>query len=283
MSAERERPEVRALVLSGYGLNCEEETEYVLRLAGAVAQRVHINELIAAPDRLAEFQIFAFIGGFAWADDHGAGVILATKLRHHLGEQLLRFVESGRFVIGICNGFQAVVNLGLLPAFEPGTFRREVALTYNDCAHYRDQWVHLRVETSPCVAMQGIERLDLPVRHAEGKFIASPEVLERLAANRQIVLRYARHDGSAAGGAFPWNPNGSLDDIAGICDPTGRVFGLMPHPEAFNHYTNHPDWTRRARSDAALPRSAGITAQEEGEGVQLFRNLVRAARATLFG
>ncbi len=264
------RTDVRVLVLTGYGLNCDYETEYAFRLAGATAVRVHINDLISGRERLTDYRIMAFIGGFAWADDHGAGVILATKLRHHLGEELRAFVRAGGYVIGICNGFQALVNLGLLPGFEMGSFEREVALTYNDCGNFRNQWVHLRALGSPCAFTRDIERIDLPVRHAEGKFVASPETLERLAAGKQIVLKYAKPDGTPAKGAMPWNPNGSLEDIAGICDPTGRIFGLMPHPEAFNHATNHPDWTRHR-----VLGSARMNA--EGEGIKLFRNVVAVA------
>lgn len=261
---------IRALILGGYGLNCDGETEHVFRQAGADAQRVHINELISGRVKLADFHIFAFIGGFAWADDHGAGVVLATKLRRYLGDEILRFIDAGRFVIGICNGFQALVNLGILPGFEPGSFRREVALTYNDCGNFRDQWVHLRMEESPCVFRAGDAQFELPVRHAEGKFVAAPEVIDRLRENRQIVLRYALPNGEPATGSFPWNPNGSQDDIAGICDPSGCVFGLMPHPEAYNHETNHPDWTRR--------RWAGAEPGGEPPGVTLFRNAVAAAQ-----
>jgi phosphoribosylformylglycinamidine synthase len=263
---------VRALVLTGYGLNCDYETQHVFQLAGAQADRVHINELIAGRVRLEEYHILALIGGFAWADDHGAGVILATKLRHHLGDAILEFVRAGRLVIGICNGFQALVNLGLLPGFKAGSFRREVALAYNDCGNFRDQWVHLRVEETPCVFTRGLTHIDLPVRHGEGKLVAAPEVLARMEENGQVVMRYALPDGSPARGAFPWNPNGSLLDIAGICDPSGRIFGVMPHPEAYNHFTNHPDWTRRkwaARGEEAP--------SEDGEGVAIFRNAVREA------
>ncbi len=269
---------VQVLLPAGYGLNCDTETAHAFRLAGAEPRPVHLNELIARPELLMQAHILAFIGGFAWADDHGAGVVLATKLRHHLGDALLRFIGSGRFVIGICNGFQALVNLGLLPGFARGAFRREVALAYNDCHNYRDQWVHLRVEDSPCAATRGLTRIELPVRHAEGKFVAPPQVLEQLKRGRQIVLRYALPDGEPAQGAFPWNPNGSLHDVAGICDPTGRIFGLMPHPEGYNHFTNHPDWTRWIWG---LPRERAAGGSdvppEEGDGVMLFRNLVRAA------
>ncbi len=270
---------VRALVLSGYGLNCELETEYALRVAGAEPERVHINDLVARRVALSDFHILAFIGGFAWADDHGAGVILATKLRHHLGDDILGFIAGGGLVIGICNGFQALVNLGLLPGFEAGRFKREAALTYNDCGTFRDQWVHLRAAPSPCVFTRGLDRIDLPMRHAEGKFVASPETLERLGAQKQIVLRYAMPDGRPARGAFPWNPNGAMDDIAGICDPSGRVFGLMPHPEAYNHQTNHPDWTRW-HPDAEPPERRALL-DREGEGIALFRNAVEEVESAL--
>jgi phosphoribosylformylglycinamidine synthase subunit PurQ / glutaminase len=266
----------RALVLGGYGLNCDYETEHAFRLAGAVTERVHINQLISGARRLAEFDVMAFIGGFAWADDHGAGVILATKLRRHLEADLERFIADGRYVIGICNGFQALVNLGLLPAMGGARFEREVALTYNDCGNFRDQWVHLRVEASSCVFSRGLTHLELPVRHAEGKLVADPDTLARLEEGRQVVLRYARPDGSVAGGEFPYNPNGSMNDIAGICDPSGRVFGLMPHPEAFTHFTNHPDWTRQAWSDAAGARPAD--SEQSGAGLLFFENVVKAAR-----
>lgn len=270
---------VRALILSGYGLNCDYETEHAFRLAGAEPERVHINDLIAGYARLSDFHIMAFIGGFAWADDHGAGVILATKLRHHLGEELLRFVDQGRYVIGICNGFQALVNLGLLPGFATSGFKREVALTYNDSGNFRNEWVRLRIEDSPCVFTKGITRIDLPIRHAQGKFVVHPDILARLQEGHQIVLRYAREDGRPAKGKFPWNPNGSVDDIAGICNPTGRIFGLMPHPEAFCSMTNHPDWTRMLWKAPVEEREA--LARGEGAGVKIFRNVVRSAEKAL--
>ena len=264
----------RALVLTGYGLNCDYETAHVFRLAGAEPVKVHINDLIGGQVSLQDFQIMAFIGGFAWADDHGAGVILATKLRRHLESELSDFISRGNYVIGICNGFQALVNLGLLPGGEGGLLKREVALTYNDCGNFRDQWVHLKVEPTACVFAQGPGHIELPVRHAEGKFVADPETLARLEANKQIVLRYATPGGEAAQGAFPLNPNGSQNDIAGICDITGHVFGLMPHPEAYHHYTNHPDWTRRA----CAPGQPRIPEDEAGAGMAFFTSVVEAAR-----
>jgi len=263
---------VKALVLTGFGLNCDGETAYALEKAGARAERVHLNSLIRKDKRLDRYRILVLGGGFSWADEHGAGVILAARLKNRLGEELLGFVEKGNLVLGICNGFQVLANLGLLPGLEPGGFRREVALAANDCGEFRDQWVHLSVsEDSPCVFTREIHRLELPVRHGEGKFYAEPSVMEPLAANGQIVLRYAMPDGDPARGAFPFNPNGSLEDAAGICDLTGRVFGLMPHPEAFNHATNHPDWTWQREK----ARHSGWHWDAEGAGIRIFRNAVQ--------
>jgi phosphoribosylformylglycinamidine synthase len=234
----------RVLVLAGYGLNCDYETEFAFEKSGAQAKRVHINSLISKEVSLTDFHILAFVGGFSWADDHGAGVIQAVRLKYNLGREILDFVEGGRLVIGICNGFQALVNLGLLPGLENDYTKRTVALTYNDSGNFRNAWVRVAANPkSPCVFTKGLGVVDMPIRHGEGKFFAEQDILDKLGENNQIALTYANLDGSPAQGKFPQNPNGSLLDIAGICDPTGRVFGLMPHPEAFIHPTNHPRWT----------------------------------------
>ncbi len=235
---------VKVLVLTGYGLNCDYETAFGFELAGASADRVHINALIDGPANLEKYHIVAFIGGFSWGDDHGAGVVQAIRFKTKLGDQLIDFVEKGNLVIGICNGFQTLVNLGLLPGIDGDYTTRSVALTYNDCGNFRDDWVFLKVNpASHCVFTQGLDRMELPIRHGEGKFYAETAAIDRLFEKSQVALQYAMPDGAPAGGTFPFNPNGSLRDIAGICDQTGRVFGLMPHPEAFNHPTNHPNWT----------------------------------------
>ncbi|MFA9433296.1 MAG: phosphoribosylformylglycinamidine synthase subunit PurQ, partial [Deltaproteobacteria bacterium] len=265
-----------ALVLTGYGLNCDRETAHAFELAGAEAHRIHINQLLMGEEigqsaRLEDYQILAFIGGFSWGDDHGAGVLLATKLLYNIGEQILGFIEAGNLVIGICNGFQALVNLGLLPGLDGDYRSRRVALIGNDCGSFRDQWVNLTVEEdSVCVFTRGLKNLELPIRHGEGKFYAEKPVIGRLLEQNQVVLRYAGSEGNPAGGSFPENPNGSLEDIAGICDPTGRVFGLMPHPEAYNHWTNHPNWTRFKERF----RRGGESYPQEGYGIQIFRNAV---------
>ena len=263
---------IKALVLTGYGLNCDMETSYALELAGAFADRVHINAIIDGSVRVDDYQILVFGGGFSWGDDHGAGVIQAIRMKHNIGDRMTRFVESGNLVIGICNGFQTIVNLGLLPGFGNDYKNRSVALTYNDCGNFRDDWVFLNINTaSPCVFTKNLRRIELPVRHGEGKFVADEKIIDRLQENNQITCQYALPDGSPAEKQFPFNPNGSVADIAGICDPTGRVFGLMPHPEAFNHFTNHPHWPlfkekikRKEMDEASLP----VT------GIRIFENAV---------
>lgn len=267
---------VNALVLTGFGLNCDMETATAFELAGATAHRVHINALVSGKVDLADFQILAFGGGFSWGDDHGAGVIQALKLKNHMGEKLLSFVGQGKLIIGICNGFQTLVNLGLLPGFDGNYTDRSVALTWNDCGNFRDQWVHLGInEKSPCVFTKGLApMIDLPVRHGEGKFVADALVVERLETNNQVVMRYALENGVPAGGKFPDNPNGSMGDIAGICDPSGRIFGLMPHPEAFNHFTNHPDWCRWFEKSRRKGADDLISGMDMTPGIRIFKNAV---------
>jgi len=268
---------VKALILTGYGLNCDYETAYALKLAGATPHRVHINSLIDGTVMLKDFQIMVFVGGFSWGDDHGAGVIQSVRMKTSIGDQILEFIEDGSLVLGICNGFQTLVNMGLLPAFKKGANaktgkKRSVALTYNDCGNFRDAWVHLKVNpASSCVFTKGFNRLEFPVRHGEGKFYADKSVIKELIDNNQIVLRYALPNGELAGGQFPFNPNGSVNDIAGISDPTGRIFGLMPHPEAFNHWTNHPDWTRIKEK---LKRQGKKPGTKSTTGIKLFQNAV---------
>jgi len=265
----------KALVLSGYGLNCDHETAYAFELAGAEAVRVHINSLIDGSVGLDDFQILAFVGGFSWGDDHGAGVIQAVRMKTNLGNKILEFVGKGNLVIGICNGFQTIVNMGLLPGFDGEEFNktgmaRSVALTFNDCGNFRDDWVQLKVnQLSPCVFTKGFDKIELPIRHGEGKFYSDQATIKRLIKNNQVVIQYALPGGNPAEGKFPFNPNGSVYDIAGICDPTGRIFGLMPHPEAFNHATNHPDWTRNRE---IMKRSGKKPDSDLTTGIRIFKN-----------
>jgi phosphoribosylformylglycinamidine synthase len=268
---------VKALVLTGFGLNCDYETNYSLKLAGAESHRVHINELVFGKAgkndiSLNDFHILVFGGGFSWADDHGAGVLMAAKIKKHLGGELEKFVEEGKLVLGICNGFQVIANLGLVPRFEPDSWDRRVALTWNDSGNFIDTWVNLKVNPdSPCIFTKGISEIELPVRHGEGKFYASEKDIKSLLKNNQVTLYYADENGNRSKGQWPLNPNGSLEDIAGICDPSGRIFGLMPHPEGFNHLTNHPNWALKKEK---LAREGKKILSDEGDGIKIFKNAV---------
>ena len=275
---------VRALVLTGYGLNCDYETDYSLKIAGAESRRVHINELImdeklGSRVKLDHYSMLVLGGGFSWADDHGAGVVLASKLKFNMGEQIERFIRHGKLIIGICNGFQTLVNMGLLPGYEQNYQERRVAITYNDSGNFINSWVNLKVNPeSPCIFTKGLSHMELPVRHGEGKFYASEKDINLLFENNQVVMQYADKDGNETNGQWPMNPNGSLKDIAGICDPTGRIFGLMPHPEAYNHFTNHPDWTRQKE---VLIRQGKSVEAIEGYGIRIFRKGVEYIRKAI--
>jgi phosphoribosylformylglycinamidine synthase len=193
-----------------------------------------------------------------------------------LKEDLETFISAGKLIIGICNGFQGMVNLGLLPGFSGDYGKRLVALIANDGGNFRNDWVRLRGNpNSSCIFTRGIEKIELPIRHGEGKFYAPPEVLEQLVAGQQIALSYALPAGERAQGRFPENPNGSLLDIAGLCDPSGRIFGLMPHPEAFHHWTNHPRWTLIKE---VLRREGKGLEKEEGQGLRFFKNAAEYLR-----
>ena len=251
---------VRALVLRTAGTNCDGETAFAFENAGATADVVHVKRLTENPVDLQGYQILALPGGFSYGDDVAAGKIFASELKNKLGEALAEFVDAGKLVIGICNGFQVMVKLGLLPGpFSPAALQT-VALTDNDSNKFEDRWVHLRVDSDRCVFTRGMERLYIPVAHGEGKFVVQDQAsLDNLEASGQVVFRYV--DENLGPAEYPWNPNGSQRHIAGICDPTGRILGLMPHPERHVLPTQHPRWTRE-----------GL--QPEGEGAAIFRNAV---------
>lgn len=258
----------KVLILTGYGINCDIETRHAFDLAGARAERIHLTDLLDGSVKLSNYHILALPGGFSFGDDIASGKVLANMIRYNLGEQVQEFIEGGKLIIGICNGFQAMVKMGLLPAFGGDYSRQDVTLTFNDSGRFENRWVHMKSSPgSKCVFTRGIESIYLPVRHGEGKFVVKDQhVLEKLKKNHHIVFRYVGKDGNPAG--YPHNPNGSIDNIAAICDETGRVFGMMPHPEAFMHRTNHPAWTREE-----LP--------EEGAGMAIFRNAVEYANENL--
>lgn len=253
----------KVLVLTGYGINCDMEVKHAFDIAGGQADRIHLADLLNGSVKISDFQILALPGGFSFGDDIASGKVLANMIKYNLWGQLQEFIDAGKLVIGICNGFQAMVKMGMLPAFDGDYTTQEVTLTFNDSGKFEDRWVHMQGTGSKCVFTKGIKSIYLPVRHGEGKFVVkNPQVLARLKKDNHIVFRYADSEGNFAG--YPNNPNGSVDNIAGICDATGRVFGMMPHPEAFQHRTNHPAWTREE-----LP--------EEGAGMAIFRNAVEYA------
>jgi phosphoribosylformylglycinamidine synthase len=243
-------------------------------MAGAEADQVHINDLIDGHRSLEEFHILAFIGGFSFGDHIGAGTVFANRVRCRLQDQLRRFVEAGNLVIGICNGFQTITRLGLVPALDGLDFRVQAALAPNDQGVFRDAWVVLRANPdSPCVFTRGVDLLPLPVRHGEGRFMAlNDEVLAQIETRNLVAVRYADPVTGETADQYPHNPNGSVNAIAGICDPSGRVFGLMPHPEAYLSPFNHPLWTSQ-KLNGVLP--------EKGLGLVLFENGVRFARENL--
>ncbi|MBF9219732.1 phosphoribosylformylglycinamidine synthase subunit PurQ [Hymenobacter ruricola] len=265
---------VRALILTGFGINCEEEFAAAYRLAGAEATIVHLNQVLHGQVSIHNFDVLNFPGGFSFGDDLGSGVVLANKLRYRqtsadgrtLLDDIKQFIADGKFVLGICNGFQVLVKLGLLPNLG-GDVTPEVTLTHNASGRYEDRWVTLRVNPAARTPfLKGIDKLEVPVRHGEGRLVV-PDDATRAAIEAAGLncLSYidANGDGTSE---YPLNPNGADLNCAGLTDPTGQVFGLMPHPEAFLAAYNHPDWARRRRLNPE--------ASEEGEGLQIFKNIV---------
>jgi len=244
--------QVKAIVLRTAGINCDLETEYALELAGAEAERLHINRLIKKPGLLDEYQILVVPGGFSYGDDVAAGKILANQIIHHLSDSMRKFIDAGKLVLGVCNGFQVLVKAGILPGDENGSVAaggQSVTITDNDSGKFEDRWVYLEPATDKCVFIEAGRRIYLPIAHGEGKVVVKGEAtLEKLKSANQIAFRYVNRNGQQ--GPFPVNPNGSVDSIAGLTDTTGRVLGLMPHPERFVRRTQHPHWTRDTGHDA---------------------------------
>jgi phosphoribosylformylglycinamidine synthase subunit PurQ / glutaminase len=259
------------LIITGYGLNCEAESKYAWERAGASAELVHLNDLLGRPARLHDYSALMFIGGFSYGDHMSSGHVFALRVKHRMREDLQKFVGDGKLVLGVCNGFQIMVKLGLLPGLDGDYFAQKLSLMQNDCGAFQNFWVRLRFEPqSPCVFTRGLDFMPLPVRHGEGKiFTPDEDVLARVEAQGGVACRYADPATGEATLEFPHNPNGSLNAIAGVCDPTGRVFGLMPHPEAYIYPENHPQWDlHRARGGQPA----------EGQGLAIFRNAVEHLR-----
>ncbi len=255
----------RVLVLRAAGTNCDVETAYAFEQAGGEVTVAHVNRLTERSVALSDFQVLAIPGGFSYGDDIAAGRVLAVELEHRLGGELRGFVERGGLVIGICNGFQVLVKTGILPGNPEFSAGEAATLASNDSQKYEDRWVTLEVQETGCVWLRADEldpEIELPVAHAEGKFVpASSAVLSELTQGKQIVVRYVEPGAGEA--TYPWNPNGSVDGIAGITDLTGQVFGLMPHPERYVSLRHHPRWTRGE-------------GREPGDGVRFFENAVKA-------
>ncbi len=255
----------KALVLRAAGTNCNDETARAFELAGAVSEQAHINELIGGRKKLGDYHMLAVPGGFSYGDDLGSGKVLANQLSIKLGNDIGDFISSGKLVIGICNGFQTIIKMGLLPSLS-GLFIQEATLTNNDSGRFEDRWVYMKPENGS-IFTEGIRRIYLPVNHGEGKLVASQEVLRQLHRQKLIKLVYCEENGKTATN-YPENPNGSMLNIAAITNKEGNVFGMMPHPEKFVTKYTHPRWTRES-----LP--------EEGEGLRIFRNMVEYAEEKL--
>lgn len=272
--------QTRSIVITGNGTNCEMEAAHACRLGGFDETVIaHIAEILSGEIRLDDFHFLNLTGGFLDGDDLGSAKAQANRLKNaqvtgsgeKLVDQFSRFISGGKLILGVCNGFQLMVKMGMLPGFDGQYLNQSVTLTHNDCGRFQDRWTYLKVDPlSPSIFTSGIDGgIYLPVRHGEGKFLCDTgATLARIAADHLAVLQYSEAGYARATMEFPANPNGSVNAIAALCDPTGRLMGLMPHPEAFVHYTQHPRWTRED-----LP--------EEGDGLILYKNAAAYVRKYL--
>jgi phosphoribosylformylglycinamidine synthase len=260
---------IKALIITGYGTNCEMEMAHACRLSGADAQIAHLSDILSGTINIPDYDFLNLPGGFLDGDDLGSAMVESVRLKHAkikssgrtMFDEIMLLIERGGIVLGVCNGFQALVKTGLLPGNPFG--KRMVSLSFNDSARFEDRWVRVVVnKKSPCIFTKGLDYLDLPVRHGEGKIITDTQsTLDEISKDNLDCLYYADESGKPTM-EYPANPNGSINAIAGLCDSTGRVFGLMPHPEAFTHFTNHPQWTRGIKKEPA-------------DGMLFFDNAVR--------
>jgi len=260
---------VKAIVLRAAGINCDLETQNTFEMAGATADRVHINRIIEDKSLLDGYQILVVPGGFSYGDDVAAGKILANQIKHHLYEQVRKFIDAGKLVLGICNGFQVLVKAGILP----GDGQQSLTITYNDSNKYEDRWVYLKPQTDRCVFIEKGRQIYLPVAHGEGKIVTKDSAtLEKLQSGGFVAFKYVDENGNEGG--YPVNPNGSMASIAGLTDSTGRVLGLMPHPERHVRHTQHPRWTRLQAQDTRHKA-------QDADGMTIFTNAVKYASQNL--
>ncbi len=258
----------QALILAGYGLNCEEETQYAFEHVGFNADIIHINDLIDTPEILEKYQLLTIPGGFSYGDDTGSGNAFAQKIKLALWEPLQKFIARDTLVIGICNGCQILTNLGLIPAFEKKYGSRDIAVTHNKNARYQCRWVDLKTHQGTSPWLQNIQTMNIPVAHGEGRFMMSDKTLQTLKENNQIALSYIKPDGNAANCEFPFNPNGAIDDIAALTDESGKILAIMPHPERGMFTWQRPDYDvlkDRTSRENTIP-------SEESDGMKIFKN-----------
>jgi len=262
----------RVCIVRTAGTNCDKETAFAFSQVGADPVLVHVNDLVRGKDSLANYQILALSGGFSYGDDIASGKIFANELKCKLAVDLRSFIANGKLIIGICNGFQILVKSGLLPGNPE--LKQEASLIINDSGKFEDRWIYLK-KGGKCIWTKNIsEIIYLPVAHGEGKFIVQDKkVLEQLKKHGQIVFQYCNKEGKLSG--YPDNPNGAMDNIAGISDETGRILGLMPHPERHIRVSQHPRWS------AALDKMKGLSFLEAGDGLQIFRNGVEYVKKNL--
>lgn len=260
----------KALIIAGYGLNCEEESAFAFEHVGFDATIMHVNDLIENPKTLDSYQALCVPGGFSYGDDTGSGNALAQKMRLTFGDSLKNFIARDTLTIGICNGCQIVVNLGLAPAINNKYGTRQVAVTHNASARYQCRWIDMKVKKSNSPWLQNIDTLHVPVAHGEGRFMMDDATLKTLKNNNQIALSYTKN-GNKANGEFPYNPNGSTDDIAGMTDESGRVLVVMPHPERGMFTWQRDDYA--AMKDKA--NRIGAKLPDNADGLQIFLNAAR--------
>lgn len=259
------------LILTGFGINCEEETAFAFNTAGSSTRIIHVNDLIENRKLLKDYNILAFPGGFSYGDDTGSGKALANRIKNNLFDEISRFIEDDTLTLGICNGFQVLVNLGLLPATDGFTGVAEAALEYNKTFRYQCRWIDVIVEkNSPSVFTRNIEKMHIPVAHGEGNFYAPDSVIKKIESEHLVTMRYSRKDGSRAENEFPFNPNGSMNDIASICSLNGRIMGMMPHPERGMFFTQRDDWTLLKENYIRDGRDIPVYS----DGMMIFENAV---------